>query len=232
MNQSQIYSYAKGAGLSDDKAKVAAAIAMAESGGNASQVTNDSDDYSFGLWQINMKGSMGPSRRAMYGLANNDALLDPATNARVMSAISHQGVSFSAWTTYTSGRYKQFLNSGVTLVSLPIPGLTGAAVTGVRGTLGFLENAIPGVNTSLDVLDTVTKLGGAVTNTARWVSNPRNWLRVAYVIGGGILIYAGVEALILPGSAKITGKVMGVVGPGGKVAKVAGAAKNLGKGTS
>jgi TRAP-type C4-dicarboxylate transport system permease small subunit len=99
----------------------------------------------------------------------------------------------------------------------------------VNGLLGFLPGAVPGVSTSIGVLDTVTKVGGAVTNTARWVSNPKNWVRVAYVIGGGILVYAAVESLILPYTTKAVGKVMGVVGPRGKVSKVAGAAKKLGE---
>ena len=216
MNQSQIFSLAKNAGLSDDRAKVAAAIAMAESGGNEKDVTNDSDDYSFGLWQINMKGSMGPSRRAMYGLARNEDLLDPATNARVMSAISHQGQNFNAWTTYTSRKYKDWLSVGLTDIPLPIP---GTALT------GFLPDSVPGVGTSLEVLDSVTKIGGAVTNTARWVSNPKNWVRIVYVIGGGMLVYAAVETLILPYTSKAVGKVMGVAGPGGKISRVAGTAK-------
>lgn len=221
MNQSQLYSYAKGAGLSDDRAKVAAAIAMAESGGNPSAMVNDSDDLSYGLWQINMKGTMGPSRRALYGLSKNEDLLDPSTNARVMSEISHQGQSFAAWTTYTGGKYKQFLGATVTPVSLPNP---ASVATGLGA---FLQGAIPGVNTSLDVLDTVTKVGGAVTNTARWVSNPKNWLRVAYVIGGGVLIYAGIQSLILPTATNVVGKVAGFVGPGGKVSKIANATKKV-----
>jgi hypothetical protein len=226
VSQSQGYTLAKNAGLSDSRAKLAAAIMMAESGGNASQVTNDSDDLSYGLWQINMKGDMGPTRRALYGLKSNDDLLDPATNARVMSAISHQGANFSAWGAYTNQSYKKFTGATVSLVDLPIPGPGGAIVNGL---LGFLPGAVPGVSTSIGVLDTVTKVGGAVTNTARWVSNPKNWVRVAYVIGGGILVYAAVESLILPYTTKAVGKVMGVVGPRGKVSKVAGAAKKLGE---
>jgi TRAP-type C4-dicarboxylate transport system permease small subunit len=131
-----------------------------------------------------------------------------------------------AWGAYTNQSYKKFTGATVSLVDLPIPGPGGAIVNGL---LGFLPGAVPGVSTSIGVLDTVTKVGGAVTNTARWVSNPKNWVRVAYVIGGGILVYAAVESLILPYTTKAVGKVMGVVGPRGKVSKVAGAAKKLGE---
>lgn len=222
MNQSQVFSYAKNAGLSDEKARIAAAIAMAESGGNPSQVTNDSDDYSFGLWQINMKGSMGPSRRALYGLSKNEDLLDPVINARVMSAISHQGQNFSAWTTYTSGKWKQFQATSVAWVPIPIPGG------------GFLPvptspKDIPGVGAASDAIDAAKVGANAVVAGGKWISNPHNWVRIVYVIGGVILVYAGVESLILPGATKVVGKVMGIVGPGGKVSKVAGAAKNIGQ---
>jgi hypothetical protein len=212
VNQSQIFALAKNAGLPDARAKIAAAIAMAESGGNEKEVTNDPDDYSFGLWQINMKGSMGPTRRAMYGLARNEDLLDPATNARVMSSISHQGQNFNAWTTFTSQKYKQFLSVKLSDIPVPIPG------TAMLG--NFLPDSVPGIGTSIDVLDTVTKIGGAVTNTARWISNPKNWVRIVYVIGGGMLVYAAVETLVLPYTSKAVGKVMGVAGPGGKISKI------------
>lgn len=222
MNQSQVFSYAKNAGLSDEKARIAAAIAMAESGGNATQVTNDSDDYSFGLWQINMKGSMGPSRRALYGLSKNEDLLDPATNARVMSAISHQGQNFTAWTTYTSGKWKQFQATSVSWVPIPIPGL---------GIIPFPTSPkdIPGVGAASDAIDAAKIGANAIVAGGKWFSNAHNWIRIVYVVGGIILVYAGVESLILPGAVKTIGKVAGIVGPGGKVSKVAGAAKKIGQ---
>lgn len=229
ISQSQGFTLAKNAGLSDERARIAAAVMMAESGGDERQVTDDSDDLSYGLWQINMKGNMGPTRRALYGLSKNEDLLDPATNARVMSAISNQGRNWNAWGAYTNGSYKKFLGTNVKLVDLPIPGPGGVIVNGLIGGLGFLPDAIPGVGTSLDVIDTVTKVGGAVVKTASWVSNPKNWLRVAYVIGGGLLIYAGIQTVIMPAVTGTVGKVAGFIGPGGKVSKVAGAAKKLGE---
>lgn len=222
MNQSQIFSYAKNAGLSDEKARIAAAIAMAESGGNATEVTNDSDDYSFGLWQINMKGSMGPSRRAMYGLSKNEDLLDPATNARVMSAISQQGQNFSAWTTYRDGDYKKFQAATVSWVPIPLPGI------GIVP-LPTSPKDIPGVGAASDAVNSARIGANAIVAAGKWVSNTHNWVRIVYVVGGVILVYAGFESLILPGAAKTVGKVIGIVGPGGKVSKVAGAAKNIGQ---
>lgn len=226
MNQSQIYSLARNAGLPDDKAKIAAAIAMAESGGNPNDHNGNAStgDDSYGLWQINMLGSMGPSRRALYGLSSNSDLFDPATNARVMSAISSQGKNFSAWTTYTRNDYKRFMSNTVTASNVDPGGILGGALGGALG--GFLPGAASQtVGTSLDALDAIKKAAGAMVNTARWVSNPQNWVRVAFVVGGGILVYAGIETLILPYASKPVAKVMGFVGPGGKVSKVASAAR-------
>jgi hypothetical protein len=105
LSQNQIYALARQAGLSDSRAVTAAAIAMAESGGNPESHNATPPDDSYGLWQINMLGSLGPARRAVYRLKANTDLYDPATNARVMSALSKQGADFNPWTTYTWGRY-------------------------------------------------------------------------------------------------------------------------------
>lgn len=40
-------------------------------------------DLSYGLFQINMKGDLGPSRRKKSNLSNNEELFDPETNVRV-----------------------------------------------------------------------------------------------------------------------------------------------------
>lgn len=178
---------AKSAGLPTDKATIAGAIAIAESSGNSSAHTLDSDDDSYGLWQINMLGAMGPARRALYGLKSNSDLLDPATNARVMSAISKQGQDFGPWTTYTSGKYKQYLPSGSAV---------GKALTG--GLLGIGGDAIVDgpIDTAKSVIDLASRASDALTKTGNWVSNPSNWVRVAYVTIGAVAVIAGISAVI------------------------------------
>lgn len=197
MDQSQIYSYARGAGLSDAHAKVAAAIAMAESGGNPSAVVHDSDDDSYGLWQINMKAHSTTS----LGISSANALLDPATNARAMSQISHQGNSFGPWTTYTSGKYKQWMGKSVSLVDVG-RGIAAGASDAFSDTTGQLIS-LPG-----DVVDAFAKLSDGLSRTTRWVSTQKNWLRIAYVVGGGLLLYAAVETMVLPYSTKAVNAVM------------------------
>jgi phage protein D len=83
---------------------------MAESGGNSRALNNNpaTGDLSYGLWQINMIGQLGPDRRRQFGLSSNDALYDPATNARVARSI-YQSQGIRAWGAYTNGSYRQFL---------------------------------------------------------------------------------------------------------------------------
>jgi hypothetical protein len=77
------------AGGSPASARIAASVAMAESGGNPAAVSPTGD---FGLWQVN--GSHGQL-----------ATLNPAGNARAAVEISGDGSNWGAWTTYTSGAY-------------------------------------------------------------------------------------------------------------------------------
>ena len=96
------------------------AIALAESGGRsgAHNTNAKTGDNSYGLFQINMLGGMGPARRKQYGLSANEDLFDPLTNAKVAYQLSHGGTNFKPWTTFTSGKYKDYL------------GQSGAQVTG------------------------------------------------------------------------------------------------------
>lgn len=56
-------------------------------------------DLSYGLFQINMLGDLGPDRRKRYGLSSNDILYDPLKNAMVGYEMSNQGTNWNAWST-------------------------------------------------------------------------------------------------------------------------------------
>jgi hypothetical protein len=86
-----------------------AAIALAESGGNTEAHNGKPPDDSYGLWQINMLGAMGPARRKKFGIKDNKALFDPDINAKA-ALIIYREQGLKAWTTYTSGKYKQFMD--------------------------------------------------------------------------------------------------------------------------
>lgn len=105
-----LMSILKQAGFKGDGLKMAYAIAMAESGGNAKAHNGNAGtgDNSYGLFQINMLGSMGPSRLKQYGLASNNSLFDALTNAKVAYKMSHGGTSWGPWSTYGNGAYKKY----------------------------------------------------------------------------------------------------------------------------
>lgn len=113
------------AGFKGEALKIARAIAQAESGLNprAYNPNAGTGDKSYGLFQINMLGAMGPARRAQYGLKSNEDLFDPLTNAKVAFRMSGGGTNWSPWSTYKSGVYKKHLGSDIA----EIPNATGPA---------------------------------------------------------------------------------------------------------
>ena len=129
---SQLMGLAQGAGFSASQARIMAAIALAESSGNPGSLNNNArtGDLSYGLWQINMLGSMGPGRRKEFGIGSNNALLNAGTNAHAaFDVFKDQG--FNAWSTYKSGAYKQYLQTGdgPGAVSTQNAGVSAAPVT-------------------------------------------------------------------------------------------------------
>jgi CBS domain containing-hemolysin-like protein len=101
------------AGFRDDNLEVAYAVVMAESGGDAVAHNDDEStgDDSYGLFQINMLGDMGPERRKLYKLKTNKDLFDPLTNAKVAYQLSEAGSNWQPWTMFTNGKYQKYLDA-------------------------------------------------------------------------------------------------------------------------
>lgn len=129
------------AGGSRATADTAAAIAQAESGGNTDAILNTaypklpgyrppgagaSPEYSVGLWQINELA------HPQYATAQ---LLTQTGNANAAVAVANGGASFSPWSTYTSGAYRQFLQSGGT--PGPQPGPVSPQIGSVQAAHAF-----------------------------------------------------------------------------------------------
>ena len=79
--------------------KMAWATVMRESRGhplshNTSKYTGDN---SYGLFQINMLGSLGETRREKFGIKLNSELLDPVTNAQAAFYMTAHGTDFGSW---------------------------------------------------------------------------------------------------------------------------------------
>jgi hypothetical protein len=105
----RIARYAYAAGFRGMALTRAVAVALAESGGRPGAHNDNPPDDSYGLWQINMLGGLGPERRHSFHLASNAALLDPAVNARAAYAISSHGTDFRPWSVFLHGTYRQYV---------------------------------------------------------------------------------------------------------------------------
>lgn len=116
----QLYDLARGAGLSPTAAVVAAAVALGESGGNPDAVgdTSLADGKwgpSVGLWQIrSLRADQGTGRAR-----DASRLADPTFNARAMAEISGAGGNWRPWSVFTSGKYRQYLDSVTTGANQP-----------------------------------------------------------------------------------------------------------------
>lgn len=79
--------------------KTAWAIVMRESTARpkAHNGNSGTGDNSYGLFQINMIGSLGADRRAKFELESNDELFNPLRNAEIAYFMSGRGSDFGAW---------------------------------------------------------------------------------------------------------------------------------------
>lgn len=133
-------------------------ICYAESGGDPNAFNPHGYDESYGLWQINMRGAKGPTRRKAFGITDNKQLFDPATNAKAAHIIYKQQ-GLSAWSTYTSGEYLKHMDGMTTAeggnknpVTEAKDALTGQ-FTGITSSVNALgSNLFKGVSNAVGVL--------------------------------------------------------------------------------
>jgi hypothetical protein len=126
----QAYTYARQAGFDPAAAVIMAAIDMAESGLNP----NAEGDIglqtsvwgpSVGLGQIRtLKAQTGTGKTRDIA-----RLKDPAGNMAAAYEISNHGRDFTPWTTYTSGKYRQFLGQAKSAAASGAGSTTNTGVT-------------------------------------------------------------------------------------------------------
>ena len=89
------------AGFSPQDLPTMIEIARRESGFNRLALNPDTStgDLSYGTFQINMLGDMGPERRKQFGIEKNEQLYDLDTNAKAAKIIKDQQ-GFGAWSVY------------------------------------------------------------------------------------------------------------------------------------
>lgn len=205
LTHAQLAMYAQAAGVRDTD--TAAAIAQAESGGRTRAHNLIPPDDSYGPWQINMLGALGPARRKALGISSNTDLYDPAVNARAMAMISRGGTDWSPWSTYKAGTYRKYLTGSSTSSS----GTAGSTAQDV------VSNPL---GSSVAAAEDAVKLA---TDAANWIVNPRSWVRVAYVVGGVAVVLVGLNLLL---QNAILGRVSGALG-GDKSASAGQSTKHI-----
>jgi len=86
-------------GFEGKSLKIAFGVVMKESTGRpyAHNQNSNTGDNSYGLFQINMIGSLGPARREQFGLASNEDLFNPLTNAAIAYDMSNGGTNWGPW---------------------------------------------------------------------------------------------------------------------------------------
>jgi len=95
----QLVELLQAVGFKGQDLKEAWAIAKKESHGNplSHNGNRKTGDNSYGLFQVNMIGSLGDARRDKFNLASNAELFNPVVNAQIAYHMSGGGKDWSAW---------------------------------------------------------------------------------------------------------------------------------------
>ena len=114
-----LYRLAIEVGFPPEDARIMAAIALAESKGDAQIDTvksgtdpNKEGEFSLGLWQINVIKEYQEERFPLFNIKSPQDLYDPLTNAKAAFILYDRRKPeqrFDDWSTYTDGTYKDFL---------------------------------------------------------------------------------------------------------------------------
>lgn len=148
----QMVGYAKGAGLSDDKAAIAGAIGMAESSGRT-------DVVNFlgctGIWQIYVGVHRATIQSKWPGVDPTEAMKDPSKNAVMMAYLSNNGRNWGPWEGYTNGMYAKYLAEA-----------KGSAGTGAIGGATIQNASLSDAGSALTNGNTWLRIGFAILGIA------------------------------------------------------------------
>lgn len=225
------------------------AIGLAESGGNVFAVSAAPDgSHGLGAWQIEYPTNSDVFTQYAPEPYNWAHVTLNAAMAKSMYA--KQG--YGAWSSYTSGRYSQFMARGnAAAAQVPANGsalnlfaasgpsgpdytilqpLMNTTVTvGTKsGTYGSLTSGPISVSVGNSVLNGIDSAVSAVSSTATlaadtvkfmaWITTPANLWRVVEVVGGSVMLMAGLYIMARPAVAPV---VQGAGAAGKVVTRVA-----------
>lgn len=235
LSQSQIASVARSGGLPGDP-YVWAAIAMAESSGRTDVVNSIG---CVGLWQINQ-----PEHVKSHPTWTVKWLQNPVNNAKAAKVIYNQQ-GLKAWEAYTGpdgtgsdGPWRGYYakKSSVTQAAFwddPLKDfwddLLGPPERG-PGSKEWEEGNLDdpfglgevggGLDLGIgDVAKGIGTIAEAVSKTAVWLGNARNWVRIGYVAGGALLVGIGLNIIAKPAVMKAAPAARAVKKAAGKVTK-------------
>ncbi|MFJ3812581.1 transglycosylase SLT domain-containing protein [Streptomyces sp. NPDC090073] len=201
----QIVRVARAGGLPGDP-EVWAAVAMAESSGRTDVVNSIG---CVGLWQINQPAHVGSHPTWTVSWLSN-----PINNARAAAVIYHQQ-GWDAWEAYTgpsghgsSGPWRAYYQKNSKHAAESASwwgdfwnGFKDGFDTGpgpedlVDGGTGNDPDVMGGLG---DVAKGIGTIAEAVAKTAVWLGNSKNWVRIGYVAGGGVLVALGLTIVARP----------------------------------
>jgi hypothetical protein len=112
LTDSQLVELLKAVGFKGKALRTAWAVAKAESNGRpfAFNGNTKTGDSSYGIFQINMLGTLGPDRRDKFNLDLNAELFSPVTNAEIVYHMTKGGEDWSSWSSYNKGAINKWLN--------------------------------------------------------------------------------------------------------------------------
>lgn len=111
LTDEQLVELLKAVGFTGKSLKTAWAVAKAESNGrplafNGNVKTGDS---SYGIFQINMIGNLGPDRREKFNLDVNAELFNPVKNAEIVFYMTEGGKDWGSWKDAKPYQYRKWL---------------------------------------------------------------------------------------------------------------------------
>lgn len=215
---------AKTAGFNEYQSWLWSFIALAESGGDPNAVNRNRDGTTdTGLWQINsIHRKANPTWTEAW-------LKNPLNNAKAAYALAKgdktrkgQYAGTQPWYSSEESRegYKGWKELAADWQKDDPSAFAGSiAEETLRGDLDIpiVSDVIEGADSVKDAAVGALELAG---KSALWIGNPRNWLRVGYVVGGLALVVGGATLIAKPAVEGATNIL-----PVGKLAKLAKGSK-------
>lgn len=226
----QVAAAAMAGGFPAQAIPTAVAVAYGESNFN----TTSSNDCCTGLWQVN-RNAHSDKIQAEGGVVN---LTNPVVNARIANKIyagdwcggrapNGHCQKYEAYGLNNAGKtWAQKLQIGAeAYAKLQAEIAAGKSAKDLIPGSPIIDlPSIPGASGLADTAGAISAAGKALVELmnriGRWVGDPQSWIRVAEVIGGGVLVGIGLRITFNTQYMDMTKAVVKAVVPGGKAGAV------------